>query len=240
LAAGNKVTRLTDWSGRGNNAVSPTPQWNNCQPPILVQNALNGKPVLSFGSTGASDGMSGTLNMPYTNNFTYFIVFAWTWPTGTLKNAGIFSFKKSVADSNNWDYNNGSCLMSSPYVGSDAIGFMASPSLNIQAPMEYATASGQITYNVWTANVINGRGRLYKNGVVAAAGDMGTIAPFSSSFYALNSATRGDGVATGLANGWGSPDKSKSNIAEVLVYNSGLAEAERKAVEQYLRSKYGL
>jgi len=227
------VSRWHDQSGNGNDAIESV----TSRQPVLVNNELNGKPVLRF--DGENDRLGFTGSKPMTQ-ISLFMVFKnksgvtgipATYPgfvvlfgSGSDYTANQhFSFKMRGFDNTDNTINIG----------------IAGNRNNITQ----ATAPNIATYDEWrNINVITDS-TLFNTTVRWNGNDASMITignDFPISFQL--------GDSTGSGGGIGSTDnfpdlgtvRAKCDIAELIVYDTALSNTDRLAIEQYLDEKYNV
>ena len=210
LDASNAVTAWADQSGKGNVAS----QTDESLTPVLVTNAINDLPVVRF------DG---------TPRFLDFAVSPSLAITGDLSSFFVARFDDFAAFRAVWSQTTGNQPMPNDFYVSQGAGI---PTFN--------------------------RGGLAGIGGLAAAQAvpagqyliLGFDAAGTNVAHYLNGATNGTGVITATPEDGGSPlrvgsrddqgTEMKGDIAELLIFNQALSEADRTAVVKYLASKYAV
>ena len=216
---GGGVTQWVDQSTNGNNAIQAT----DTQAPLLINSALNNRPVLRFDGAddfldvADSESLSGTGDMAsfFVIKFDDFATFRAVW--GKTAGAGgnqpaptdIYALPSPPADAgklrvfrgNGTGVGNSSATTAQPLPANSylAVGFDVSGS----------------TLTHYLNNQVNGSGA-----ATASVGDGNT---------ALKIGTRTDLFT-----------KMKGDIAELLIYSRALSAEERSDVFSYFRAKYGL
>jgi|GEM_PF-1166172 len=214
-SASGAVTAWADQSGSNNNAVQAT----ESRAPKLVANALNGKPVLRF------DGVDDYLDVAQAQSLAI---------TGDISSFFVVKFDDFATYRAVW-------------------GKTAGPAGNLPAPTDYYTVP-----NTGVPRLYRGNGTSTSLGFVDAAKGLTAatylIAGFAQEGTNLThylagqpngsgrlTATLGDG---GKALKIGSREdfvtKMKGDIAELVIYDRALPDAERNQVVDYLKNKYGL
>ncbi len=209
---GSGVSQWADQSGQGHNATQPTA----AAQPTLVSGAINGRPAVSF--NGSTD-MQFPLPVNGLSGMTMFLVNAngasFTGGAANVYNAPIF-----------WDATaNWGTVYLSPFEDSVKWEFGTGQANNMPSYTRPATIGTAFTL---TDVVKNGTTeRLFVRGALVAT-QTGKLAAVA---YTQSTGNLGVGYLNTHWNG---------KIAEVLVYTVALSDTQRRQVEQYLKSKYGL
>jgi len=210
--AGSGVSQWADQSGNGRNAT----QTSSTSRPTVVANALNGLPALSF--DGVNDFMTFTMPVNGLTGMTVIVVAA-----NSADRAGGSTNAESSAvfwnEVNSW----GSIYLS-PFQTNVKFRFGTGQTGNL--PSYTRPASIGNAFSVSTAIKNRTTDSLYVNGalVVSQSGKLTTIA---------NTQSLGN-----IGRGYNNNTFFPGLIAEVIVYNRALSDAERQAAEGYLTSKY--
>ncbi|WP_165920183.1 LamG-like jellyroll fold domain-containing protein [Chthoniobacter flavus] len=207
---GSTVQHWSDVSGNGNDAV----QTIGAAYPTAVTGALNGQPVVRF------DGTSSYLKIPtsltdFTAGVTAFVV---AKPTSAANYARFFDFGVGQASSNILLCRNGTSndLLFDTFTGGGASVQLAGPGVLTTGVFQLLAASQGTT-----------SAAVYKNGVKVG----------SAAAPALQAIARATNYI-GKSN-WGATDPLYAgDMAEILIYNRALSDAERQQVEAYLNQKY--
>ncbi len=205
---GMAVSAWNDQSGKNNHVIQGTP----ANQPDYQTNALNGRPVLTFG--GLNDRLLGADDAAFdfnTGNLSWFIV---AKPAETTLATTVFS----TLGNNN--------LTTAPGM---AGGFNA-----LRQPYARYSGSAIVTQTKSLATwVIIGTSRsggsayLYNNG-------QQVVGPITA---AEN--VNGGAIVVGAARP-GGLDSFNGYIAEIIVFNKAVSTAERILIENYLSAKYGI
>ncbi len=208
--AGGKVTAWQDQSGKGNNASQTVADTS----PLLVNNAINGKPVLRF------DGVDDFLEVPDSDSIsisgditTFFLVKFDDFATYRAV------WAKTLANQpgpNDW-YTLPSSGIPRAYRG-DGNG------MNGYADGGKALTAGKYLVAGWD---MAGSKLTHYIGGFASGGRGVDPAVIADANTSLLIGTRDDRVTI-----------MKGDIAEILIYNRALTAAERRAVVVYLNKKY--
>ena len=219
LSSGTRlqVTGWADQSGNSHNAVNE----NGDTPPILVSNAVNGKPAIEFNNLATSGLSFMRITAPALNlksSTAFFVV----KQDEQINFARFFSFLSATGE--DYDSNDGLAVLYN----------------NTSDPRQF-----QITSSFIDAIENNS---VYENFGIASytISSDGTINPFFNSV----SGTSGQNTDMASSNGadaligQGSQLVSGSDfdgkIAEIVIYNRVLTTGERQQVESYLNSKYAI
>jgi hypothetical protein len=226
------VSRWIDQSGNGNDLV----EYNTSRQPIIVNNELNGLPVIRFDGDNDRLGFTGSKSM---NKVSLFMVF---------KN------KSGVPGPSNYP---GFVLVSGPgssfTPGEHFIvkmrGFNNTDDIiNIAVAGDatnliQATSPNIAKYDEWRNINIISDSTIFNTTVRWNGNDASMVTVGSD---VLISAKLGD--STGSGGGLGSTDnfpglgtvRAKCDIAELIVYDKVLSYTERLAIENYLNQKYNI
>ncbi len=227
---GSKVTRWKDLSGNGNDAVEA----DTSRQPLIVNDELNGKPVISFDGTYDRLGFTGSKRMTQISLFTVFKNKSGALgsnPPGfilTLGPGGTYAANEHFA-----------IKMRGMDDGDDDI------IVGTEDHNDYikATGPGIAKYDEWrNINIV--RDLTVSNTTLRWNGMDATITA-SGSGIAI-SVPLGDSTASG--GGIGSTDnfpdlgtvQAKCDIAEIIVYDAVLSNSDRLLIENYLKDKYNL
>jgi photosystem II stability/assembly factor-like uncharacterized protein len=226
---GNTVSRWVDQSGNGNDAI----QSDSSRQPIFVNNKLNRKPVLQFDGVNDRLGLTGSNRM---NSISLFIVEkAEQGATGPNPYYSIeFGDRTDRGSRYGLSMQN---QFSSPPNSSDEIDPFVDTYSWVQAMSPGISAFGQwkcisvtADQNMWSTTLrVNG-----VDAIITPQGSENTSLSFSlgnSTGTAIGGIGGIDGEAEGLLI-------FKGDIAEVIVYDKVLSNADRQAIEIYLKTKY--
>ena len=220
---GGEVTDWADQSPNLNDAAQRTPG----EEPLLVSNAINGKPVLRF--DGADDYLeipnSASLQ-PLSGDWTVFFV-GQRRPGSQGDFPQIIGSRPWVAGlDKGWSVSmDGAGLVASHY----ADGSTGHDVPQVRAASALSLSSAQ----VWQVeeNRTAGRTRFFTAGLLDRAA---TTAMPSGTIDQV------DPIRIGREIGGANNRRASMDLAEVLVYGSALGDADRESVTVYLSSKYGL
>ena len=211
------VTTWADQSGLGNDAI----QTNAAVAPSLVMNSLNGKPTLRFPGdvTRYMDVADSASMAAIGDNVTMFVVMSFDDFDG--HRVGVTKAKNNLAAPIDW-YAPAGNGRAQAWVGDGAHfdGWLA----------DSRPRPGVVT--VHTTSWANGRLDQYLNQFFSGSGEYaGRFVPADPDpgNIPMRIGTRAD-LATQL----------KGNLAEILVYNPGLSDADRTSVVNYLKTKWNL
>ncbi len=234
IAANNgRVSKWMDQSGNGNDAVEN----DTSRQPVLVNNELNGKPVISF------DGINDRLGFTGSKKMSQLSVFA------VLKNKPPDINSDAVGSV--FTFGPGGTYNASEHIGLRMRGFP--PGNDNDAVVgtgdgpDYvlATSTNLSKYNEWRNISIVTDKKLF-NTTLRWNGNDAVMAPNGSNLPM--SVSLGDSAASG--GGIGSTDNfgnlgfpitmAKCDFAELIVYDTVLSDSDRLAVEKYLNDKYNI
>lgn len=216
--SGSNVDAWLDQSGNGKHAIT---EYGASNSPIIVFNAINGKPAIEFNNLSLSGESFMRITAPTFNlkSSTAFFVLK---QDEQISFARFFSFLSATGE--DYDSNDGLAVLYNNY--SD--------------PQQF-----QITSNAIDA-IENAS--VYENFGIASytISSNGTIIPFFNSVVGISgqntdmaSSNGGDAlIAQGSQAIAGSAFDGK--IAEIVIYNRVLTEGERQQVEAYLNTKYAI
>lgn len=223
---GSTVSKWEDQSGNGNDAI----QTNANRQPVLVENGLNGKPVLSFdgvddrlGFTGSSLISQMTMFFVYKLKLTPLPIFILTFgPANNSQQRFAFNMRGRPDNENDNDM---------------IIGRADNTNLVI------ASIPDVVKYDEWR-NITITRDQTVHSINVWWNKEMAVITPEGSNVS--SSFSLGDPTASW--GGIGSTDnyipfgtvRAQCEIVELIVYDTLLSNEDRIAIEQYLVSKYDL
>ncbi|MGA9291323.1 MAG: ScyD/ScyE family protein [Ignavibacteriaceae bacterium] len=227
---GSKVSRWMDQSGNGNDAIES----DTSRQPVLVNNVINNKPVISFDGVNDRLGFTGSKKMSQISLFMVFNNksgasgsnppgFVLTFgPGGTYAASEHFAIKMRGMDNGDNDI----------IVGTEDHN-------------DYVLFTGQniAKYNEWR-NIFIVRDKTVSNTTLWWNG---VSAPSSASGANISiSVPLGDSTASG--GGIGSTDNfpdlgrvlAKCDIAEIIVYDTVLSDPDQSTIEKYLSNKYNI
>jgi len=213
---GSTVSQWADQSGSGTNASQGT----SASQPILVANALNGKPAVRF--DGSNDYMTFNLPINGLTGMTVFLVSSnranQTAGSSQAEYAAIF-----WNETTSWG-----TVYLSPFQSQVAWRFGTTQVYNRQIYTRPSSVGSGYTRTTMKHDGPAGTDTLYVNGVQvqSATGKL--------------SALTGHQDTGNLGRGYNNNTYFNGDIVEVLVYNRALSDSERQSVEQYLDGKYNL
>ena len=211
---GSTVSQWADQSGSGTNASQGT----SASQPVLVANALNGKPALRF--DGSNDYMTFNLPINGLTGMTVFLVSAnrasQTAGSSQAEYAAIF-----WNETTSWG-----TVYLSPFQSQVAWRFGTTQTNNRQIYTRPSSVGSGYTRTTMKHDGPAGTDTLYVNGVQvqSATGKLSALA--------------GHQDTGNLGRGYNNNTYFNGDIVEVLVYNRTLSDSERQSVEQYLNDKY--
>ena len=223
---GSTVSKWEDQSGNGNDAI----QTNANRQPVLVDNELNGKPVLSFDGDDDRLGFTGSSLI---SQMTLFFVYKLKLTTPPI-------FILTFGPANNSQQRFALNMRGRPNNNNDndmIIGRADNENLVI------ASIPGVVKYDEWR-NISITRDQTVHSINVWWNNQMATITPEGSNVS--SSFSLGDSTASW--GGIGSTDnyipfgtvRAQCEIAELIVYDTLLSNEDRLAIEEYLNQKYNL
>ncbi len=227
-----KVSRWRDQSGKGNDAIQSDIQ----RQPLFVDSALNHKPVLRF--DGWDDKLGFTSSTPM-SQFTLFMVVK-NGPGDGAPGGGhldhVINFGPSGGDLDEWFF----VLFGGLDRLSDRIGMGEGSVANIQAVAPNIAALGEwrIISIMTNQTILNTTVRWNGSNatMVPSTPDMPYFGPMG------NPTGSGGGLAgaDGLPNGGAPRVTAKCDFAEVILYDTVLADPQRLAIERDLNVKYNI
>ncbi len=211
LDENNRVSQWLDQSGKGNHAVQEDPD----RRPEYIPDYLNGKPSLYFYNDGAGGGTSrylaGNLGVALGEDFTIFIV------TKPINRNYIYTI----------------------YGAGDAV-----------VTLRLLNSDWWIRYDEWMTNYlkyikwINLPLREEQYRIITMRLDSGAMGAWMEGELWGTNEIEGSGIQGhclyGLGADYNGSFMCTCHIAEFIVYNTGLKDHEREAVEKYLSEKYGI
>ncbi|MCB1177020.1 MAG: hypothetical protein KDK36_05515, partial [Leptospiraceae bacterium] len=209
----SSVNSWTDSSGYGRDAL----QANASKKPTYTANSLNGYAVLSFDGSDDFLNYSGSA-IDMTNNTIFLVIKTYQQSNN---NFGILSFYNSGGD---WDYPDGFAITykngNSPtvpkyerQVGSNAFLVESSASAN--------------NFHLLTMDFGSGIGNIYVNGGTKYSDSYSDVSPASPGKLTIGARVSGT-------------YNSKTDFAEIIIYNTKFGDIQRKQIECYLKWKYNL
>ena len=207
------VDQLTDQSGHENNAVQDAQ--NGTPMPLIVSNAVNGLPTLSFGGTNSLISPIGATTG--NSSHSIFIVASYTPLAGQFENGAVFYSDTAGVDQN-------SCLGVNPNGNTVWVGGYG---------QDNAPYVGSITLNGAGFNIL---GKIY---TASSANYQGFVAGVQDVNASGDTYNLGD-TRVGLGKQYNNGSYWAGDIAEVIVFNTALNYSDIQAVQHYLASKYNL
>jgi hypothetical protein len=223
---GSTVSKWEDQSGNDNDVLQP----NANRQPVLVENELNGKPVLSFDGVDDRLGFTGSSLI---SQMTLFFVYKLKLTTPPI-------FILTFGPANNSQQRFALNMRGRPNNNNDndmIIGRADNENLVI------ASIPGVVRYDEWR-NISITRDQTVHSINVWWNNQMAAITPEGSNVS--SSFSLGDSTASW--GGIGSTDnyipfgtvRAQCEIAELIVYDTLLSNEDRLAIEEYLGNKYNL
>ena len=223
---GSTVSKWEDQSGNGNDVI----QSNANRQPVLINNELNGKPVLSFDGVDDRLGFTGSSLI---SQMTLFFVYKLKLTTPPI-------FILTFGPANNSEQRFALNMRGRPNNNNDndmIIGRADNVNLVI------ASIPGVVKYDEWR-NISITRDETVHSINVWWNNQMAAITPEGSNI--ASSFSLGDSTASW--GGIGSTDnyipfgtvRAQCEIAELIVYDTLLSNEDRLAIEEYLGNKYNL
>ncbi len=223
------VSRWHDQSGHGNDAI----QADMARQPLLVAGALNGKPVLRFDGANDRVGLTGTTPMHQISMFLVFKVESGATglhPYYPVTLGDTYHDGQIYGLSMRNDFSGNSPDIIDPFAGTSS--------------WLHATLPGIAAFGEWKVLSITTDKLMYSTSL-RVGGKEAVDSPQTSTNMAISVPLgSADGLGVGGIGGADHLDVDfvsaifKGDIAEVIVYDTVLAEADRQAVENYLISKY--
>jgi hypothetical protein len=207
------VAQLTDQSGHENNAVQDTQ--NGTPMPLIIPNAVNGLPALSFGGTNSLISPAGATTG--NSSHSIFIVASYTPLTGQFENGAVFYSDTAGVDQN-------SCLGVHPSSNTIWVGGYGQDNAPYAGSIILNGAGFNILGKIYTASSANYQGFVAGVQDVNASGDT----------YNLGDTRVGIGKQYNNGSYWA------GDIAEVIVFNTALSYSDLQAVQHYLANKYNV
>lgn len=229
------ITTATDgqtvqqWNDQSCNGYHAT-QLDASKRPTLQQYAFNGKPALWFDGTNGNYWLENTLNSPVAvtgSARTYFVVAkASCSATGTYYPGGhLFTNRLS------------SCASTLEFVQNGSAGIFHGGNLCSNHPqatsVNFTDGQNQAFVGSWRTDGTGTNLDFWFNGTAATTANANFIDDNGSAGYCIGD--RRDGFQFDVPGGrydW------QGHIAEIIVYDRALTNAERESVESYLQGKY--
>ncbi len=227
---GSKVSRWMDQSGNGNDAI----ETDTSRQPVLINNVLNNKPVISFDGVNDRLGFTGSKKM---SQISLFMVFNnRSGASGSNPPGFVLSFGPG-----------------GPFVANEHFAIKMRGMDNgdndiivgTEDHNDYVEFTGQdiAKYNEWR-NIFIVRDKTVSNTTLVWNGVSAPSSPSGSNISI--SVPLGDSTASG--GGIGSTDNfpnlgrvlAKCDIAEIIVYDTVLSASDRLSIEKYLNDKYNI
>lgn len=212
VASGTKVARWTDLSGSGADAT----QTAAASQPVLVDGALNGKPVVRF------DGVNDFLTFPYSPN-------GLTAMTIVLVSAAAQDYDGT------W---NG--VRNAPLFWNETGGWGTVHLSPFQRVVRFRFGTGQRA-NLPSYRLEDGPGMKYRSVIAVKNGPTESLFVDGKKVLTLGgklSTIQRVRTQGNLGRGYNDDSFFAGDIAEVLVYQRALTDAEISQVSQYLQAKY--
>jgi hypothetical protein len=206
------VSSWQDASPQSNHATQSTP----ASRPLFVPNALNGRPVIRF--DGVNDWLDGNIGTQVGRDRSLFIVYR---RNTFFANGGIFSLRSASGN----DWNSADAMALTHGSTNSHVVTLA------QNPLFYNGTDSVNTYRLLSIIRDTDPVTMRINGIVQQPTQIGPNTSTNTAGYRLG-ARASNGSQLSLF--------SNIDVAEVLLYNRGLSNQERLAVEAYLAAKYGL
>jgi hypothetical protein len=208
------VTQWADQSTNGNNAV----QLIDTQAPLLLANAVNGRPALTFDGGDDFLEVADSDSISITGDLTTMFVVRFTELSSGFKAIWAKTLNNQPAPTDIYVPTGGGTSRRLVFFRGNGIvnGSVAS--------------SQQFTAGTFLLAGVEMGGttvRHYFNGLPNGSGSI--TAPVGDANGTLRIGTRADGVT-----------RMKGEIAEIVIYNRVLSTTERRSLERYLIEKYGL
>jgi len=213
--ANNLVTQWQDQSLNQGKAI----QNSSSSQPLWVDNILNTKPVVRFdGSNDIFQVFQNNGTTPVTSpaglEFTFFIAIKATTPVSAIRYQG-----------------SGSCLAYPYNFQGVANGFIACSDGGPSAGIPHGLSASE--FNIGTArykaNTTNGM-QTFANGLLVGQRNSANISSIGSDPLGFG----------GCLSGCGVPEFFGGDIAEIIIYDRAVTNAERLEVEAYLADKYSV
>ncbi len=221
---GTKVTMWYDINPQVSNKLFARTASNTAAILYKVKSAVNGLPSLYFPGASAdfftistASGSTAATPIPTTSNaFTYFIVLQ-ADSVGSIEDA---FYNGTFSSSNGWGYRNS------------------------------ASAKKTFLYNAFTSGT--GTPALAKAEVISATSVGGTLGSLRLYVNGVSDATFGGAVTATVASptggfyigskdlGGSATDNWRGFISEIIIFEKKLSDADRKAIEKYLGTKYNI
>lgn len=212
----NASGQVSLWADQSGNSTDGA-QSADANKPVLVGNVLNGKPVVRF------DGSTSFLGIGYTHLYsglTYLVVLR------TTANASTSGYEGNAA--NNIIGDNTGAI----YVGFGVNGGKGQYN-HYGAGWQHVNGLTAVNDgNAQLVTVIHSQAdssvNLYVGGNLDRTGSIYYNSPYASF----------NRIGGGYVNGSATADLFNGDLAEILIYNRALSNAERQSAEQYLGGKY--
>jgi hypothetical protein len=209
--SGSNVTSWNDQSGNNNNANQPT----TGQQPIVVNNAINGKPVVRFDGSNDWLKIDETLLNDTTSQGSVFVISRANLSSISTQ-ATISTRPNSGSNGFTYRYNSDGTLLENWYFHTGSSPVIKNPISNNQYNLQSFLRNGN--------SIRSGVGGNYQPAT--------TISNFTPS---------GIGVGTYIGSeNEGTESRLNGDIAEILVYDRELSQTELSQVNCYLAGKYAV
>jgi hypothetical protein len=206
---------VTNWVNVANNANSAAQATSTAQP-TLTASAINGQPAVSFNGTSQFMQLSSSITGLTTAGAVYIV----TKPTAVTAGARFFDFGNGSTSNNIYmsePTNTGVSLYS--YNGSSGSSITSSSGVTLNTAQLLEATLTFLSGSTSTA-------ALYTNSVQGATGVANATSTARTSNF----------IGTDFANSL----FFQGQIAEIIVYDVGLAASTRYSIEGYLYAKYGI
>ncbi len=217
---GSTVSNWADQSGNGNNAI----QNNSDRQPLLVNNGLNGKPILRFDGLNDKLGLTGSTPM---TQITLFMVVKNNAPVpGQDHSDHVMAFGAPTGEGYFVLFGGSERISDRIEIGGPAGGVRAKAT-NIAAYGEWRIIS------IVTNTTIH-------NTTLRWNGSNAVMTPLDSDNAISVPMGTGGGIGGADNSPFGYLLTAHCDFAEAIVYNRVVNDSERNAIEDYLASKYNI
>lgn len=220
---------MTDWSGNGKSPKTT----NDAYRPVLIGGVINGYPAFKF--DGTEDHLRWDIGstMPITGGL--YIIAVMFMDTGSRANAGIFTAKANEA----YDYSTGeTCVWSTGYPGviNASKGYNAQWRGATPSPNELTNKHDFYIYSTKISHVSTGVVNLFakQSGSVIYNGNISANNTITPTRFAIGARWQGTSTTTAGYN------FLKGYIAEFILCDGRITNAETASLENYFANKYSL